>query len=205
MMLQYRSKTHNLQHGTKTVHPAFVQCIVQGLPPRKSPGDTVQPDVAQAVLPTMCTQFAHANSVVLYMYTAARLVALTSVKHRHTYPPCCESTYDVFLSYTATYGSLDTLVSVLSLYQFQQTLMLNSTNVLLVSKIQSTCTANGRFSPSCFSSCKPAPMSSWATFSRLAIIFCQILIEAVFVAKYVSKTIRKHWPSTMTYRTTNDR
>jgi hypothetical protein len=25
------------------------------------------------------------------------------------------------------------------------------------------------------------------------------------VAKYVSKTIRKHWPSTMTYRTTNDR
>ena len=67
MMLQYRSKTYRLQHGTGTVHPAFVQCIVQGLPPKKSPGDTVQPGVAQAVLPTMRTQLANPDSVVLHV------------------------------------------------------------------------------------------------------------------------------------------
>lgn len=71
--------------------------------------------------------------------------------------------------------------------------MLNSTNVLLVSKIQSICSANGRSSPSCFSSCRPAPTSSWTTFSQLAIIFCQSLIKVACVKNFVSKTIRKRF------------
>lgn len=129
MMLWYRSGTLPLLHGSETVHPAFVQRIVQGLPPKKSPRATVHLDVAQAVLPTMRTQSAHPNSVVLYIQTAAQLAALTSVKHCHTHSPRCTPTHDLFLLYTATYYSFDTLVSVLSLYPSQKTSMPTSFNV----------------------------------------------------------------------------
>lgn len=79
----------------------------------------------------------------------------------------------------------------------------NLSQCLTSIKKLSTCSTNGRSSRSYFSSYKPARMSSRTTFSQLATIVYQSLIKAVFVVRHVSKTIRKHWPNSITYSTPN--
>jgi hypothetical protein len=58
MMLFHCLQTLTPHRGTSTVHPAFVQCIVQSHPREKLPGETIHPGVAQAVLPSIRIQLA---------------------------------------------------------------------------------------------------------------------------------------------------